>query len=191
MRSTTTALIVCPLMVAVLGCSSVVSTHPLGEPVTADEAKKLEGVWLTSEGDPCQLRHLDKNELRVCWVDWEEKQFKLVELPVFMTDDDGQQYLNVFAKEDDEAEGRYIFFRLMNEEKNLMLLNLANADAFEKAVKEGTLAGTIKKKRHSTDVTLTATKEEFDDFVHPDRVAEQFEIDPSLVLRRVKSFDDE
>lgn len=190
MRSTIRAFGLCLMMLGAIGCSSVTSTHPLGEPVEARKAKRLEGVWLTAEGDPCQIRHLDENKLQVCWIAWEEKRFKLVEFPAVVTVDDGQQYLNVLAKENEEDEVKYTFFRLKNEDESLMLLNLPNADAFEKAVNDGELMGTVEKKRNSKSVTVTSSKQQFDTFVHPDRVAEQFEIDPSLVLRRVKSFAD-
>ncbi len=191
MRSTTKAFVSCLLLLGVVGCSSVVSIHPLGEPVSANRAKRLEGVWLTSEGDPCHLRHLDKNELRLGWVQWEEKKFKMAELSVFVTTDDGQQYLNVFAKEVEQDEGHYSIFRLVNDDKNLMVLTLPNVDVFEKAVNDGELAGKVEKKRNTKHVTLNSSKQEIDDFVHPDQVAQQFEIDPSLILRRIKFFHDE
>ena len=57
------------LMTALLcGCSTVSSQAPLGDPASADDAKKLGGAWMTLDGDPIFVQHIGGNEVRVAGV---------------------------------------------------------------------------------------------------------------------------
>jgi hypothetical protein len=68
-----------------------------------------------------------------------------------------------------------------------MIILTPRVEAFEKAVKDGKLKGTVKRGKHSTTVNVTSSKKEVDDFIDASRLAEQFEVETPVVFKRLKS----
>ena len=187
MRFANAALIVWLLLT---GCSSVTSTAQLGEPVAAEDAKKLEGVWLTSDGEPMWVRHVQENELRVAGIEWHESKFRLAEFVAFITEDEDRQYVNVVDTDEQGEKPTYCFLRIARQDEEYLLLSLPHAESFAKAVEEGKLSGNVTKKDNRLTVRLNSPAEKLREFVTPSKVAEQFDFDSSEVFRRVRRFDE-
>lgn len=182
--------VACLSMIALVGCSTVSSTAPLGDPASADDAKKLEGVWLTGAGEPVWVRYVKDNELRVAGLDWRDSKYKLSEFTIFVTQDDDKTFVNATGDESSPEPQSIIFARVSAFEGESLVLFGPRADAFANAIKAGTLPGKITHDNNREQVHLEATTEQLSEFVAPEKTGEQFNIDAGVVLHRVRRFED-
>lgn len=187
MRISTAALIL-PLVLA--GCSTLNSTVQLGEPVDAEEAIQLEGVWLNSDGDAVYVRHLKDNALQVAGIEWHESEFQLSKFTAFITEDEDRRYVNLLNTKEEGRKPTFCILRLESAGDEYVLLSLPNAHAFAKAIEERVLSGKVTKKDGSLDVHLDPSAEKLSEFVTAAKVAELFDLEAPEVLRRVRRFDE-
>jgi hypothetical protein len=183
------------LLIAVLigGCSTVSSKAPVGDPALADDAKKLAGIWMTADGAPFWVQHIDGNEVRIASVDWnkDESRFELEEARAFLTQDDDRQFINLADLDADEESPGYSFARVTGLDDRSIVLLFPRVDAFAKAVEEGVLKGAIKQQPNGKTVQLESTTEQLNSFVDPDKVGEQFDAESAFPLQRVQEARDE
>jgi len=180
------------------GCSTVSSKSPLGDPTSADDAKKLAGIWMTLDGDPIYVQYIDGNELRVANVGWNkaESRFELEEARAFLTQDEDRQYLNLAESSSAESASveadaaaksiNYSFVRLNEMSDRSIVMMFTNVDAFEKAVKDKVLGGTIEQSQSGTSIKLDVTTEQLNKFVDPAKVGEQFDPETAFPLMRIQ-----
>jgi uncharacterized protein YceK len=175
------------------GCSTVSSKAPVGNPASADDAKKLAGIWMTADGAPFWVQHLDGNEVRVASLDWnkDESRFELEEARAFLTLDDERHFINLAELDADEESPGYSFARVTGFDERSIVLLFPRVDAFTKAVEEGVLQGAIKQQPSGRTVELTATTEQLNSFVDPDKVGELFDAELAFPLHRVREAQDE
>jgi hypothetical protein len=183
------------LLIAVLigGCSTVSSKAPVGDPALADDAKKLAGIWMTADGDPFFVQHIDGNEVRIATVEWNkaESRFELEEAKAFLTQDDDRQFINLADLDADEESPGDSFARVTGLDDRSIVLLFPRVDAFAKAVEEGVLKGAIKQQPNGKTVQLESTTEQLNSFVDPDKVGEQFDAESAFPLQRVQEARDE
>ena len=174
------------------GCSSVSSKAPLGNPALPEDAKKLAGVWLTPDGDPFVVRHIEGNELRVASVGWDkaESRFKLEEAKAFVTQDDDRNFINLVNPDSEEAT-EYAFMRVADLTDRSLVVILPRVDGFAKAVEDGVLPGSIKQQQNRKTVRLEATTDQLNAFVDPAKAGEQFDVESVLALQRVRNAPDD
>jgi len=174
------------------GCDSVESIHQIGQPATEKQAKALEGGWRgIDEGrQGFTIKHIKANELCVAGLEWNDKdsRFHVQQLTVFLTTDRDVLYANLLEIGDDgkpkPGPARYEFARLaLSSGGEALVIYPSNPGAFEKAVKDGTLKGTVKGDNGKT-ITIEGTKEQWDQFIDPLKVAEQFDVNHPMVLIR-------
>ncbi|WP_197529112.1 hypothetical protein [Aeoliella mucimassa] len=171
------------------GCSSLTTTQPLGKPASALDTRKLAGIWLTPENEPMFVHHVVDNRLRVAGVDWDDDEPQLRKMEVLVTTDDDRMYFNVLPpqpEEESDAPDEYTIYRVTPSEGDMLVLRILNIETFAKAVENGQLSGTVDRNENNVHVKLTPKESELDDFVSPDKAAEQFILDGAIVLRRLK-----
>jgi hypothetical protein len=175
------------------GCSTVSSKVPLGDPALAEDAKKLAGIWMTPDGDPFWVRHIDGNEVRIATVEWNkaESRFELEEAKALLTQDDDRQFINLAELHPAEESPGYNFARVTGLDDRSIVLIFPRVDAFAKAVEEGVLKGAIKQQPSGKTVQLESTTEQLNSFVDPDKVGEQFDAESAFPLQRVQEARDE
>jgi hypothetical protein len=164
------------------------SVVPLGEPVAEKDAKRLEGVWIFTRGEPVWVKHVKDNELAAAGLEWRQSEFHAVQAKVLVTTDDDRLYLNLLGPERQEDGPYYHLGRLViNDEDDALIIPL-NAATFAAAVEKGELPGKTKKTLAGLSVRLDATPAQLNEFVDPEK--NQFNVDAAVVLRRVHQFDD-
>jgi hypothetical protein len=175
------------------GCSTVSSKAPVGNPALVDDAKKLAGIWMTADGAPFWVQHIDGNEVRVASLDWnkDESRFELEEARAFLTQDDDRQFINLAELDADEESPGYSFARVTGFDERSIVLIFPRVDAFAKAVEDGVLKGVIKQQPSGKTVQLEATTEQLNSFVDPDKVGEQFDVESVFPLQRVQEAQDD
>ena len=137
-------------LLVVSGCSTVTTKSQLGTPLAAEDAKKLEGVWMLPDGDPLWIRHAGDNQLQVAGVEWKDNRFRLVELTAYITADDDQHYVNFTSAEDADAEAPFHFLRIVATDGDYLILAPPKAEAFAAAIERAlSLARPLKRKAAS------------------------------------------
>ena len=184
------SLIVTLSIMIVVGCGSVNVNHPIGEPLAEDNSETSElfdGTWTNDDGEAIQLKYLDGGKLRIASLDWDDESqtFTKNEWTVLLTTHRSASFFNFTDEE--ENDGKYQFVRYVFASKQTMIILTPRVEAFEKAVKDGKLKGRVKRGKHSTTVNVTSSKKQVDDFIDPSRLAEQFEVETPVVLKRLKS----
>ncbi|MCH8839648.1 MAG: hypothetical protein IH831_03035 [Planctomycetes bacterium] len=180
------------LLLALTGCGDVTTNELLGTRSNDEPLNSLavDGVWVVRD-EPYFLKRVNESELRIAGVEWKDDHFHLREWTIILTTDQDVPYVNVVNPESLQEKPEYWFLRVLSADDSEVVLIPAKTSTFEAAVKEGRIAGTIKKEGHSTTVHLQATKEEQDAFVDPHEAADQFDITSPLVFRRLSFTVDE
>ena len=180
------------LLLALTGCDTVTTNELLGTRSDDKPLNKLavDGVWIVAD-ETYYVKRVNESELRVAGVEWEDDHFQLHEMTVILTTDQDAPYLNLIDPDSPEGKPEYTFLRVLSAGSSEIVLIPAKTSTFEAAVKEGRIAGTIKKEKYSTTVHLQATTEELDALVDPQKIADQFDVTSPLVFRRLTSTEDE
>jgi len=188
------AFVLC-LAVAVAGCDTITSVHPIGEPFTGeqvndiDAADFLNGVWVGPDDDMVvHLHYLGEGELHIGGGKWKDGVYEASELPAKLTSHEDALYLNL-SNPDDPEEG-YTFMRLIPAGQNALILLMPQADYFAQAVDQQRIAGEVKRSDQSTGVTLAGTKEQLDALIRQGEVGVQFMVGRPLLFRKVSNKSD-
>lgn len=181
---------------ALIGCSSVTARHPVGQPLDAKSKVDLSGAWRVGDGSGSSIwvvKQLPGGVLRLAMPQWKEDKFQLVRLKGLITVDDGAYYVNLLPPQPPDStkpKPRYGFARLIirsnhDDHGRYLLLVPANVSYFEAEVKSGRLAGHVQKSDSATTVELDADQHALNALIQPDLIAKQFQLDHTLVLKRV------
>lgn len=173
-----------------VGCSTVATKSPLGDPLAASEAKRLEGVWLNPRGETAWVKHVKDNRLRIAGVEWTDDHFSLVELNAYATEDEDRRYINFEPVKDADPEAPLSFVRIVLQEGDDLVVALPKAEAFDAAIKDGKLSGGTKQARFGLEVKLDSPTKALNEFVQPADEAAQFHLAEPMVLHRVQRFEE-
>lgn len=174
-----------------VGCSSVMSKHPIGRPLTAEQldlVQTLEGVWVNDEGT-FFVKPLADGELALATAGWDksEGKFAVTELRgrVGMVGD--RAILNIVEPDEDtpDDEKEYLFLAITGSSDEVVVLYVPDASVFAAAVEADDLAGTVERGEHSTTVHLTGDPAAIEAFLTPERFPAAFETASPQVYRRV------
>jgi hypothetical protein len=189
MRYKKSILLLWVFFTSTVGCSNVTSTQRLGDAVGPEKAKDFEGVWLATDNSPFHVRHVKNNELRIGSLNWKDGRYVAGEITGFVTSDDGQEYINLLDSEHQASGNEYVFVQVVKNNTNHILLYWPQVSAFEKAVNNGRLAGDVVRKENSgVEVVLKSDTRQLNAYIHPDEKANQFGVEPSVLLRCIKKF---
>jgi len=190
--------------ICLTGCSSVSTTHLLGEPIDDSTAEEFDGVW--KAGDTLFMaRHLGGGEFRVATSKWNEleKKFEFEQNRLFVRSLGKAMIMQLPEGDEDSGDGgeekavQYSLARAILTETDELILIPADARRFAPAVQNGELKGEAFgagagegvegfAQGSATTVHLTGAKEEIDAFLTADRLLLFFNIEDGGVLRRVE-----
>ena len=167
------------------GCTSVTITQPLGTPLPAEEHDAFEGSWQLGSA-VIHAKAAQGPELKLAMVQWEDgKGWKLVETTAVLTEHDGSRFLNVRDAEAPKESPRYFFLRYVAPEDDTRVLYGPNVETFAAAVEGGRLKGKVEEGENTKHVRLSSRAEELQAFIGREKLADQFDIDSPMLLRRV------
>ncbi|GEM_PF-5960705 len=183
-------------------CSSVTTTHLVGEPIDAEQGAKLEGAW--AGGDSLFLAHfLGDGKVQVASTKWNEseKKFKIDQDVLFVRSVGDAVFMQIPEQSEQGANTttRYSLSRLLLTESGEIIYIPADAKQFGKAVDAGELTGKGEGLHadstpdgfasDSRDIHLTGSKEQLDAYLTPEHLALLFTLEGSGVLRRLDQVD--
>lgn len=163
------------------GCDTVSLTHPIGEPASSAELKKLQGTWIDQDRGTLEVRISKSGELILGGLDWDNKtgKFKAINFKLLATRAGKLRFMCMTSadepNEDKSSEDGYPFFMYEHADENTIHLYFPNTSRFQQAVESGELDGDIKKARKSISVHLTATSEELEAFMEKVDAKKYFE----------------
>ena len=170
------------------GCTSVYFHHPIGETITEEPeevSSRFDGTWANEDGETAQFKYLGDGKLRLAMLRWDSeiKSFNKEGGTVLLTTHRSTTYMNM--ADEDADDDRCMFARYTFASERTLILWTPRTEAFEKAVRSGTLKGTVERVERSTTIDVTAEKEQIDDFIDPMEFAEQFDVEIPIVLTRL------
>jgi hypothetical protein len=144
------------LVAAILssGCSTVTVKQPLGERLSAEELKSLEGVLAGPDGRPIEAHALPNGQLAFASVSWDndEQRFKMETGQILLTRADSL----IFVAIPNDSGDRYTLALCKLQDKDTVSFYTPAVDAFEKCVADHELEGTVKQRKHDKIVDIDA-----------------------------------
>ncbi len=183
-RLSVSGLLILALGFALPACTAVSTRYAVGEPVSEEVGKQLEGWW-THGGGAFAVKYLTGGSIRIATVEWEKGQFHLHECPALLSTYENSLYLNLVPPEvRPETPPEYFFFRLMSRDGGIVLLWVPRVDSFTNAVRSGELAGEVVHESGGTTVRLAASKAELEAFLKSRNPGDLFRLEGPLVFIR-------
>lgn len=177
------------LLLAAAGCNAVSSKAILGAPDDVSDA--LNGTWV-HEDEAFTVKHVGGGKLKIAATVWQGEEFVLSQTEAFATVLNDLQFINLRDERSTDEDPNYSFYlRQHPDDASTIILYPPNATYFKTAVEGGRLAGTVKKQQHHEGVvqlegvSLQADKESLDAAITAEAVAQQFDFQSPIVLRRV------
>lgn len=180
-------------------CSSVTTTHLLGEPIDETRARELDGVW-KCEDSLFMAHYVGEGKFQIASTKWDdaEKKFKTEENSLIIRQVGEALLLHIGEEQEKDAaaEPRYMLARIVLPDTGEILLLPASEDQFANAVKRGDLKGKAGRDQMegfasggASDVQLTGTREEIEEYLTPEHIALLFPIENCGVFRRIEGVD--
>jgi hypothetical protein len=167
-----------------LGCSSVMTVHPLPWRTEPTDRERFEGTWLVGD-DSFQIRFTDSGVARFAGLDWEDGQFRLEQGEMTICRGEHLGFLSVRTQEDGEWTNHYYLVQFKFTDPGELVLWLPNADAFAEAIAQDRLRGTVDGNGSGTDITITGAPENLLELIDDPEDLVLFDYRSPLVLRRV------
>lgn len=178
-------------------CSSVTTNQLLGDPIDEVQAHALDGVW-RCEDSLFMAHYVGEGTFQIASTKWddEQKKFKTEENSLIIRHVGDAMLMHVAEDQQEGAEPRYSLTRIVVAGKGEILLLPADEKQFAGAVKRGDLKGTVGGSQMegfasggASDVHLTGTREEIDEYLTPERIAVLFPVEGCVVARRVEGVE--
>ncbi|MFZ4764887.1 MAG: hypothetical protein ACOYMN_08015 [Roseimicrobium sp.] len=167
---TITYLFIAVALSALVSCSSVTTTQPVGDTPLKLNNKTWDGAWLGTDGGVLYTRVKDERRglLEVVWVEEKNDELKLVKLQVFLRQARSAKWIwasvDISQQEEDKAKRNnppnYHFLVVTHPTDGRLIYWLANVTAFGEAVEDGLLKGKIMKDKNSIEVVLDPLRDE-------------------------------
>jgi hypothetical protein len=166
------------------GCGPPEFQNPLSDPASAKADARLEGVWI-SIGDK------EENTLTFKTVDAATMHLAVSgnppdEFTMFPTTLDGRTYMNLKAASPTQEVGRnYLIVLYEFTADGRLQLRLLRSEAFQQAIEQGKLHGTLSGSGNDKEVLVTESTDKLAEFIRSGDPAQLF--DEPLLLRKGES----
>ncbi len=193
------------LTLSLAACDSVVSVHPIGQPVVLENNEDdpmltgLNGIWGV-EDSVIFVKTLPDGRVHAATLEWNNElgRHTRQSFEGQVTKDDGVYYINILNKPNaeqspgdkpsdrQEEPQRYGFVRYTFNDHGQLVIRPANARYFAEQVEASAIAGSVKRGEHTVAVTLTADPAALAAFIDPEKADEQFPNNEPVVLTRME-----
>ncbi|MFP4356522.1 MAG: hypothetical protein ACLFUJ_15520 [Phycisphaerae bacterium] len=144
-------------LLALAGCSSVTTSHPLTESTAAELQKTLTGTWVAGDS-ALRLQFDSKGIGRLAGVNWDDQaeEFLIYQGQIHAIQADDQMFLSLRVKSQDSGwSPDYVLLAGRIIDSGDWVLWQAKPEDFARAVQKGTFDGKVTKDERSTNVELT------------------------------------
>jgi hypothetical protein len=168
------------------GCTLVLTELPVSSQPCPIDRDQLEGTWQLKDG-AIQVRFSDDGIARLATLDWVDDHFEKLEGEMIVAPGREYNYVSLRGQErsDQAVEGEYLLAQYRITDGGELLLWIADNQAFERAIEEQHLAGTVSRERYSTTILVTAAPEALVAFLDDPDNGPLFDYTEPLVLRRI------
>ena len=176
-------------IVYLTGCDCVKSTQLVGERTQEDLSKQFNGVW-DFDASFGYVKFLQKGELRLAGVDWENNNFHVSRSLAIITECGDKKFINFKDPEIEEGEGlEYFFMHYSFIAENQLIMWLPKSKIFQKAVSEKVLKGKMKKVDFSTVVSINEPKGSLCGFIQDKGIEEVFDLEEPIIIEKIKELN--
>jgi hypothetical protein len=193
-----TRLLGCLLVIAAFGltgCKSVVSDHLVGQPIAADEAEELEGVWRFGDS-VLHVKHTEGGRFIAAGLDWDDDGFKVEQLYLVVTEHADVRFLHAVEvegeEEDEDAESdepedgedpRIICGMLTGNDDHAVVLTIPRFERFIEALEAGAIEGDVNEDGNT--VHIRGDKATLDALIEAETLHEFFNVKKPIVIKRL------
>ncbi len=182
------------LLVLTPGCKTVYSDHLIGEPIAAEDAEELEGIWRFGDS-AMHVKHVEGGEYVAAVLEWDNGKFKTNTMDLVITRLGDAHFLQVTeASEDgDEKEGHedpddgeepwIIAGLLTGLREDAVVLSAPEFDRIAEAIKAGVLEGEVDEDDNS--LHIHGDKAALDGLIESGNLHELFHMQEPLVITRL------
>jgi len=174
-----------------IGCDSVGSKYLIGERIQDDLSEQFNGVWSCDDG-VVYAHYLNNGELRTAFVDWEQDNFKLEEIPVVLTKCGTKTFINFPGTQELGKTGSgYLFLYYYFISSDSFAICMPEATLFEKAIDKKRIKGQIKKEKTinnkiSTSIYLEEPSDSICAFIENNDISKLFDLENPGIYKRIK-----
>ncbi len=181
-RFSVTGLLILALGIVLQACAGVIIPYPVGEPVSDEVGKQLEGWW-TGDDEAYAVSYLAAGAIRITGISEEGGEVYHDELTALLTTYENALYLNVrLAGPEPDASPEYLLFRVKPGGGRVLVLWVPRIGTFADAVRSGELAGEVIQSPDVKKVTIAASKAELQAFLKSRTPGDLFELEEPLVF---------
>ena len=193
MRSLTAASLLL-LLVLMPGCKTVYSDHLIGEPIAAEDAKELEGIWRFGDS-AMHVKHIEGGEFVAAFLEWEEGEFEMGTMDLVITRLGDAHFLHATEATEDEDEDEdnqdpedgdepwIIAGLLTGLQEHAVVLSAPEFDHFVQAIEAGVLEGEVDEDDNS--LHIRGDKAALDGLIEQGNLHELFHMQEPLVITRI------
>jgi hypothetical protein len=140
---------------AVMGCSSVVSHHPIGNTPVVLVPEDWEGIWVIEDG-VAFIKVFDSAQgvVRMAWVEEEDQDFRLRTITVKLMEGNAWQYWNIIAVDGTAIEEEYLWGKLEKHEQEIVVW-FPELQPFKEAINAHTIQGEVREERQTGGMVIT------------------------------------
>ena len=166
------------------GCKSIVTDEYIGQPIAADEAEELEGVWKFDD-TVLQVKHMRGADFLAVALDWHEDAYKVNEFKMLITDHADVMMLFAVNVDDegDEEDGWLICGLLTKSGDDAVVMFAPNFQRFKQALDNGEIRGGLDEDGNT--LRIKSTKTSLEALITRDNLHEFFTMHRPLAIPRV------
>ena len=199
-----TPLLLAALLICLLpGCKSIITEQYIGEPIAAQDAQELQGVW-KMEKDVIHVKLIENGMLVAAGVEWKNDKFEVNEIRLLITEHGDARFLfavNVDDDDehadddgDDEGEGKdddadndeqewLICGMVIRSDNDVFVLAGPKFDRFKEALEAGDIKGELEENGNTLEIE--SDKAALDALFTEDNLHEFFDMSKPMVITRI------
>jgi hypothetical protein len=173
------------IILLTISCSSVTSKYPLSANPEPIDQKNFEGVWQVDNDEVVQIKFANNGIAMIAGLEWQSDQFIIMRGEMIVSEGNEHNFLSIRFKEKGKWMDGYLFLPYKFTEQGDLILWPPVVDAFEEAIREKILQGTIEMGEYSTSIMLTSSPEKLFNFINNSDNFNLFDYRDPIILLKV------
>lgn len=182
------------LLVLISGCKTVYSDHLIGEPIAAEKAEKLEGIWRFGDS-AMHVKHTEGGAYVAAVLEWDDEEFEMSTMDLVITQHGDVHILHATEAtegggededsdaSDDGDEPWVIAGLLTGVQEGAVVLSAPEFDRFVEAIEAGVIEGEVDEDDNS--LHIRGDKAALDGLIESEDLHELFHMQEPLVITRM------